>query len=231
MKYANIHKATFLSRPNRFIARVLINGSEEIAHVKNTGRCRELLIPGSTVYLFRSSNASRKTKYDLISVEKKTDNGIILVNIDSQIPNDVAAEWLPRSGLFSSDALFTREYTFGNSRFDFCVDEHEKRSFIEVKGCTLENNGICSFPDAPTVRGIKHIRELISAVNKGHSAYLLFIVQMKGMKYLVPNNSTHPEFGDAMREAALSGVKILAVECDVSKDSIVACRQIPVSLQ
>ena len=231
MKYTNICKAIFISRPNRFIARVLVNGLEELVHVKNTGRCKELLIPGSTVYLVRSNNVSRKTKYDLITVEKKTDKGTLLINIDSQIPNDVAGEWLPHSDLFSPDAIYKREHTFGNSRFDFCVDENDKRSFIEVKGCTLENNGVCSFPDAPTARGVKHLKELISAANKGYGAYLLFIVQMHGMKYLVPNDETHPEFGIAIREAALSGVKILAVECDVSEDSISACRQIPVLLK
>ena len=173
MKYANIHKAVFISRLNRFVARVQINGSEELVHVKNTGRCRELLIPGCTVYLFRSENDSRKTKYDLVTVEKRTDQGTMLVNIDSQIPNDVAGEWLPSSRLFSKDALYTREYTFGNSRFDFCVDEDKKRSFIEVKGCTLENDGVCCFPDAPTVRGVKHLNELISAANEGYGAYLL----------------------------------------------------------
>ncbi len=231
MKYANIHKAVFISRLNRFVARVQINGSEELVHVKNTGRCRELLIPGCTVYLFRSENDSRKTKYDLVTVEKRTDQGTLLVNIDSQIPNDVAGEWLPCSGLFSKDAVYTREYTFENSRFDFCIDENKKRSFIEVKGCTLENDGVCCFPDAPTVRGVKHLKGLISAADEGYGAYLLFIVQMKGMRYLVPNDATHPEFGDTMRKASMSGVKILAVECDVNKDSIVACRQIPVSLK
>ena len=231
MKYDNITPAVFINRPNRFIADVEINGKRETVHVKNTGRCRELLLPGTRVFLTAPGSPGRKTKYDLVTVEKRTDQGTLLVNIDSQIPNDVAGEWLPCSGLFSKDAVYTREYTFENSRFDFCVDENKKRSFIEVKGCTLENDGVCCFPDAPTVRGVKHLKGLISAANEGYGAYLLFIVQMKGMRYLVPNDATHPEFGDTMRKAAMSGVKILAVECDINKDSIVACRQIPVSLK
>ena len=231
MIYPNIHKGTFLSRSNRFIAEVLIEGKAETVHVKNTGRCRELLVPGSTVYLCMSENPSRKTRFDLIAVEKQTEKGILLVNIDSQIPNDVAAQWLPSSGLFSPGAVYSREYTYGNSRFDIQVTDRGKESFIEVKGCTLENDGICRFPDAPTERGVKHIRELAEAVRAGHEAYLLFIVQMKGMRYLIPNDETHPEFGAALREAASAGVHVLAVECDVTRDSISACRQIPVSLE
>ena len=231
MRYPNIRKAVFLSRQNRFIAHVLIDSSEEIVHVKNTGRCKELLVPGCTVYLCHSDNCSRKTRYDLVAVEKKTEKGTLLVNIDSQIPNDVAAEWLPSSGLFSKNAVYYREYTFGNSRFDFYVEDNGRKTFIEIKGCTLENDGICRFPDAPTERGVKHIKELITAINEGYDAYILFIVQMNGMKYLVPNDETHPEFGSALRQASSSGVQVLAVECDISEDGISACRQIPVSLQ
>ena len=231
MIYPNIYKAIFLSRSNRFIAEVLINNKTETVHVKNTGRCRELLIPGCTVYLCHSENMNRKTKYDLVAVEKKTENGILLVNIDSQIPNDIAGEWLPDSGFFSSDAVFTREFMYRKSRFDFYVKDHDRDAFIEVKGCTLENNGICSFPDAPTERGVKHINELITAVNEGFEAYLLFVIQMNGMRVIVPNDNTHPEFGDALRQASNSGVHILAVECEVAPNSITACRQIPVSLQ
>ena len=231
MRYPNIQKAVFLLRQNRFVAQVLLNGSEEIVHVKNTGRCKELLIPGCTVYLCRSDNVSRKTRYDLVAVEKETENGLLIVNIDSQIPNDVAAEWLPNSGLFSQDAVYQREYTFGNSRFDFYIEDNGKKAFVEIKGCTLENSGICRFPDAPTERGVKHINELIAAVNAGYEAYILFIVQMEGMKHLVPNDETHPEFGSALRNAASSGVHIMAVECDVSEDAISACRRIPVQLQ
>ena len=231
MRYPNIRKAVFLSRQNRFIAHVLIDSSEEIVHVKNTGRCKELLVHGCTVYLCHSDNCSRKTRYDLVAVEKKTEKGTLLVNIDSQIPNDVAAEWLPSSGLFSKNAVYYREYTFGNSRFDFYVEDNGRKAFIEIKGCTLENDGICQFPDAPTERGVKHIKELITAINEGYDAYILFIVQMNGMKYLVPNDETHPEFGLALRQASSSGVQVLAVECDVSEDCISACRQIPVSLQ
>lgn len=231
MRYPNIQKAVFLSRPNRFIAKAEINGAVETVHVKNTGRCRELLVPGSTVYLCRSDNPSRKTEYDLVAVEKPAEKESILVNIDSQAPNEIAAEWLPSCGLFSPDAQYIREYTYGSSRFDFYIDDHGKESFVEVKGCTLENDGICRFPDAPTERGVKHIRELISAVRAGYGAYVLFIVQMKGMRYLIPNDETHPEFGAALREAASAGVHVLAVECDVGPDSITACGQIPVPLE
>lgn len=232
MLYPNIRRAEFLSRPNRFIANVLLeDGTKETVHVKNTGRCRELLVPGCTVFLCRSDNPSRKTKYDLIATEKRcADGSVLLVNMDSQIPNDVAAEWLPHSGIFSGNAVFHREYTHGNSRFDFMVQESGMQSFVEVKGCTLENEGICSFPDAPTERGVKHVRELITAVQEGYGAYLLFIVQMKGMRYLVPNDATHQAFGEAVREAQKAGVKILAVECDITPQSIVALRPIPVVL-
>ncbi|MBQ8995724.1 MAG: DNA/RNA nuclease SfsA [Oscillospiraceae bacterium] len=232
MTYSNITPAIFLSRPNRFIAKVSVGGKEETVHVKNTGRCRELLVPGCTVYLCRSDNPARKTAYDLIAVEKiRSGQEPLLINMDSQIPNDVAQEWLPLSGLFSQNARYHREHTHGNSRFDFYVEDGERKAFVEVKGCTLEQDGICSFPDAPTERGVKHIRELAAALEEGFECYVLFIVQMKGMRYLVPNDATHPEFGQALREAAKAGVKVLAAECEIHPDSISACGKIPVHLE
>ena len=167
MKYKNVVKAEFISRPNRFIANVNLNGDIKTVHVKNTGRCRELLLPGSVVYLAKGENPARKTEYDLIAVEKAKENGVLLINMDSQIPNCVCEELLRSGVIFSSDAIIKREYTHKSSRFDFYIEEGERRILLEVKGCTLENNGIASFPDAPTERGVKHVRELISAINEG----------------------------------------------------------------
>lgn len=201
MKYRNIVKGIFISRPNRFIAKVNIDGKEETVHVKNTGRCKEILIPGARVYLQKSDNPERKTAYDLIAVEKKTENGSILINTDSQIPNFCAYEFLPLSGLFSENAIIRREVKYGNSRFDIFVSDGERKAFIEVKGVTLEKNGTALFPDAPTERGVKHIRELISAKKEGFEAYIMFVVQMKGINCFSPNRETHPEFADAIFEA------------------------------
>ncbi len=232
MRYDSVVPAVFVSRPNRFIARVLLDGQEQTVHVKNTGRCRELLVPGCTVWLSRASNPQRKTAFDLVAAEKNLPDGfVLLVNLDSQIPNDVAAEWLPRSGLFSPDAVFRREVTFGGSRFDFYVEDGNRRAFLEVKGCTLERDGICSFPDAPTVRGARHVKELTQVLNQGYEAFVLFIVQMKGMRYLIPNDATDPQFGQNLRAAAEAGVRVLAVECEVSADTITACRPLPVHLE
>lgn len=210
----------FLERPNRFIAKVLIDNTEETVHVKNTGRCKELLIEGAKVYLSVSDNDKRKTKYDLIAVEKITENGVILVNMDSQIPNDVVGEWLPDSKLFSRTAIFKREVKFGNSRFDFYVEDGERKVFIEVKGVTLENNGVASFPDAPTQRGVKHIKELISCLEKGFEAYIIFVVQMKGVKCFEPNEGNHKEFADVLNCAKKQGVNVLVYDCIVTPDSI-----------
>ena len=232
MRYDSVVQAIFVSRPNRFIARVLLDGQEQTVHVKNTGRCRELLVPGCTVWLSRASNPQRKTAFDLVAAEKNLPDGfVLLVNLDSQIPNDVAAEWLPRSGLFSPDAVFRREVTFGGSRFDFFVEDGNRKAFLEVKGCTLERDGICSFPDAPTVRGARHVKELTQVLEKGYEAFVLFIVQMKGMRYLIPNDVTDPQFGQNLRAAAEAGVRVLAVECEVSPDAITACRTLPVHLE
>lgn len=230
MKYKKIVAGRFTNRPNRFIARVEVDGAVETVHVKNTGRCRELLIPGCTVYLAAAQNPERKTKYDLIAVEKRTERGVILINMDSQVPNDVAAEWIPRSGLFSDEAVIRREVKWGDSRFDFYIEDGDRRAFLEVKGVTLESDGIASFPDAPTVRGVKHIRELISAVGEGYEAYVLFVVQMKGVSCVRPNDTTHPEFGEALRVAKSAGVHVLAVDCAVTNDSIAADEAVGVEL-
>ena len=220
MKYTKIKAGVFLERLNRFIAKVLIDGKIETVHVKNTGRCRELLVPEAKVYLFASDNPNRKTKYDLIAVEKVTDRGIILVNMDSQVPNDVVAEWLPKSKLFSLNAVIKREVKFGNSRFDFYVEDGERKAFIEVKGVTLENDGVVSFPDAPTERGIKHINELVSCLSEGFEAYIIFVVQMKGVVKFEPNSEHHKEFADTLNYAREKGVKVLVYDCLVTPDSI-----------
>ncbi len=230
MKYKNIIEGLFISRPNRFIAKVIIDGKEEIVHVKNTGRCKELLVPGSKVYLEKSDNLKRKTKYDLISVEKETNNGIILINMDSQIPNDVAGEYLKQSGIFSETAIFKREVMYSKSRFDYYVEDGNRKAFIEVKGVTLENDGVVLFPDAPTERGVKHINELIKAKKEGYEAYILFIIQMGPVKLFKPNDNTHKEFGEALRTAKKNGVEILAIDCRVSFNSIVFNEKIPVYL-
>lgn len=230
MKYKNAVQARFLSRPNRFIAKVLLGGKEETVHVKNTGRCKELLTKNAIVYLDKSDNPTRKTAYDLVAVEKKREEDTLLINMDSSLPNAVAAEWLPVSGLFSPTALIKREVSFGRSRFDLYAEEGERRAFIEVKGVTLEKDGIAFFPDAPTERGVKHLEELSLAVKQGYEGYLLFVVQMKGVREVRPNDETHPAFGTALRHAAAAGVKILAVDCLVSPDEGKADTFLPVIL-
>ncbi len=230
MKYKSTVRGIFISRPNRFIAKVNIGGKEETVHVKNTGRCREILVPGATVYLEKAENPLRKTPYDLIAVEKKTKNGTILINTDSQVPNACAEEFLPRSGLFSENTVFRREVKFGNSRLDIFAEGNNRKAFIEIKGVTLEKDGIVLFPDAPTERGVKHIRELIKAKNDGYDAYIIFIAQMKGARCFTPNRETHPEFADALIEAARKGVKILCYGCTVTPGSIAISEEIPVKL-
>ena len=231
MEYKNITAGTFISRPNRFIAKVEIDGREETVHVKNTGRCRELLTAGCRVYLAKSDNALRKTKYDLVTVEKQRSGKVaLIINMDSQAANDVAAEWLPKSGLFSENAVIRREVTYGASRFDFCIDDEGKRTFLEVKGVTLEADGVAAFPDAPTERGVKHVNELAECVKKGFDACLLFVIQMKEITELVPNDVTHKAFGDALRQAQKAGVKILAVDCVVTPNSVTADAPVEVEL-
>ena len=230
MKYQNVISARFISRPNRFIAYCEVEGSVETVHVKNTGRCRELLVPDATVYLSVSDNPERKTKFDLIAVEKETARGRILINMDSQAPNAAAYEWVMAGGIFGNGAEVRREVTYGNSRFDLYVEQGERRAFIEVKGVTLESDGVASFPDAPTERGIKHLHELIAAKNDGYEAYVLFVVQMKGIRAFRPNDETHKAFGDALRYAASSGVKILAYDCKVEPDKMVIDAPINIEL-
>ena len=213
IKYLKVIEGVFLERPNRFIAKVSVDGNIETVHVKNTGRCKELLVPNAKVYLYVSDNPNRKTKYDLIAVEKVTDRSIILVNMDSQVPNDVVAEWLAESELFSQNAVIKREVKFGNSRFDFYIEDGERKAFIEVKGVTLENDGVVSFPDAPTERGVKHINELVSCLEQGFEAYIIFVVQMKGVHRFEPNAEHHKEFADTLNMAKEKGVKVLVYDC------------------
>ena len=227
MKYNNIVKGKFIERPNRFIAKVEIDGVTETVHVKNTGRCRELLVKDSTVYLEKSNNPERKTGYDLIAVLK---NGNNIINMDSQIPNAVTDEWLRKGNLFSKDAIIRREVTHNKSRFDFYIEDGDRKIFLEVKGCTLETDGIARFPDAPTERGVKHINELIDCINLGFEAYILFVIQMKGINHFEPNDCTHKAFGDALRLAQKSGVKILAYDCYVTSDRIEIDKEVKVLL-
>ena len=226
MQYRNIKEARFLSRPNRFIARVELDGGEETVHVKNTGRCRELLVPGRTVWLEEGDNPGRKTKYDLIAVDKDG----LLVNMDAQAPNRVFAEWAAGGGFVPGMTLLRPETVWGKSRFDFYWEAEGRRGFVEVKGCTLEDGGLCRFPDAPTERGVKHLRELTACMAEGYEAAVCFVIQMAGMKQFSPNDATHPEFGQALREAAEAGVRVLAMECAVTPDSLKITRSIPVVL-
>ena len=230
IKYKEVKKGVFIERPNRFIARVLVDGNEETVHVKNTGRCRELLVNGATVYLSVADNPLRKTRYDLVGVEKVTPRGIIRVNMDSQIPNDAVNEWLRQGNLFSENAVIKREVFYGKSRFDFYIEDNDRKIFLEVKGVTLENDGVVSFPDAPTERGIKHINELSACLMDGYEAYVVFVIQMKNIEYFTPNYITHPEFGEALKAAREKGVKILAYDCIVDEDSMVMDKEIEVIL-
>ena len=225
MRYANMVPGIFQSRPNRFIARVEIDGQTQTVHVKNTGRCRELLRPGAQVWCQSSDNPNRKTKYDLITVQK----GSRLINMDSQAPNLAAKEWLSAGGLGKIENL-RPETTHGDSRFDFSFTKDGKTCFLEVKGVTLENDGICAFPDAPTERGAKHLRGLTEAARNGYGAYALFVIQMADVRYLHPNDATDPEFGKALREAAANGVEVLAVDCSVTVDEMNIREFVPVAL-
>lgn len=219
MLYGNIEKAIFIDRPNRFVAHVDINGTVETVHVKNTGRCKELLIPGAGVWLTASGNPLRKTRYDLIAVRKA--NGR-LFNIDSQAPNRAAYEWLKEQ----SFDLIVPEYPYGNSRVDFYMERDKEKFLMEVKGCTLEEDGVGYFPDAPTERGVKHIRELIKAKKEGYRAILAFVIQTDGVTEVRANVKTHPAFGEALEDAERAGVRILYLPCHVEPDSItVVCRE------
>ena len=237
MTYQDIHPAVFLSRPNRFIARVELDGAVETVHVKNTGRCRELLVPGCTVYLEGSANPRRKTKYDLVAVEKARP-GLppLLINMDAQAPNRVFGEWMAAGkgadlGL-PRPALLRPETAWGNSRFDFYWEESEtgRKGFVEVKGCTLEAGGRALFPDAPTQRGVKHLEELLLARQAGYEAAVCIVIQMAGVDGFSPNDRTHPEFGAALRKAAAGGVEVLAYECRVIPEEVFITRPVPVKL-
>ena len=213
MHYENMVPGIFIARPNRFIAHIEIDGQVEVCHVKNTGRCRELLTPGAQVWCQYSDNPNRKTKYDLITVKK----GDRLINMDSQAPNIAAKEWLLAGGLGEISEL-KPEYTHGDSRFDFSFILDGKRCFLEVKGVTLENDGVCAFPDAPTDRGVKHLKGLTQAVKEGYGAFVLFVIQMPDVKYLRPHDERDPAFGAALREAAENGVTVMAMDCGVTED-------------
>ena len=214
MKYDNITKAAFVNRPNRFIAEVEIDGKREIVHVKNTGRCKELLIPGCEVWLTEPGTPDRKTRYDLVAVRK---NNGILFNIDSQAPNKVVKEWLVTQDY---DKVIP-EYKFGNSRIDFYMERGEERYLMEVKGCTLEIDGIGYFPDAPTERGVKHLQELTEAVKNGYKAMIAFVIQMDGVSEVRANIATHPEFGVALDEAKAAGVQVIFLKCHVEPDTLI----------
>ncbi len=225
MQYQNMVPGTFLARPNRFVAHIEIGGRVEICHVKNTGRCRELLPIGAKIWCQSFDNPNRKTKFDLITVQK----GDRLINMDSQAPNIAAKEWLLYGGLGEISEL-KGEYTHGESRLDFSFIKDGKRCFLEVKGVTLENDGICAFPDAPTERGTKHLRGLTKLAQEGYGAYVLFVIQMADVKFLHPNDAPDPAFGKALREAAAAGVQVLAVDCYVTEDSMTIRDPVEVSL-
>ena len=224
MEYRRIREGIFISRPNRFIARVQVDGKEEICHVKNTGRCRELLVPGARVLLEEAENPHRKTRFDLVQVYK----GDLLVNMDSQMPNFLVREWMEAGGLFPDLRMTAMEKKYGSSRFDLYAEHGEHKAFLEVKGVTLEENGIARFPDAPTQRGIRHMRELMDCVKEGYEAYLIFVIQMKGVHSFQPNWRTQPEFGHVLREAAQAGVQVIARDCLVYPGRIVIDQKIPV---
>lgn len=224
MEYRNIVAGTFIERPNRFIAHVKIRSKVEVVHVKNTGRCAELLQPGATVYVQEAENPERKTKWDLIGVKK----GSRLINMDSQIPNKIVEEWIRSGNLFPDATKIKAEQKYQNSRFDLYIECGERKIFVEVKGVTLEEDGIVKFPDAPTERGVKHIQELCEAVKAGYEAYVFFVIQMKGVRYFTPNMETHPQFGEALQRAQEEGVHILAYDCRVMKDRIEIANEVPV---
>lgn len=226
MQYGNVIAGSFCRRPNRFIAQVEIEGKEETVHVKNTGRCRELLLPGARVYLEERMESGRKTRYDLIAVEKQGR----LINMDSQAPNRAAGEWLVQGNLFPMGSTIRPECRYRTSRFDFYLESGERRAFVEVKGVTLEKDGAVYFPDAPTERGVKHVRELCECLRDGYEAFLLFVVQMEHVRFFSPNDATDPAFGEALRRAEKEGVRLLAAECCVTPDTMILQREIPIFL-
>lgn len=226
MRYRDIRRAVFRARPNRFIAQVTLpDGTPVRAHVKNTGRCAELLVPGATVYLEYAQNPARSTPCDLVAVEK----GGLLINMDSAAPNRAAGEWLAAGGLGPVEGL-RPEYRLGDSRFDFYAEQQGKPMLVEVKGCTLEQGGVARFPDAPTQRGLKHVRELTGYAARGWRCCVLLVIQMKGVREFRPNWTTHAAFGEALREAAAAGVEVRAVDCLVTPDTMKIDRDVPVRL-
>ncbi len=226
MKYSEIRKARFLSRPNRFVALVSLDGAETAVHVKNTGRCRELLQKGAEVWLEKSSNSDRKYQYSLVTVKK----GDRMVNMDSQAPNKAVGEWLAESGLFFDIRLIRPECKYGSSRFDFYVEYGDKKAFIEVKGVTLENESVVSFPDAPTERGSKHLKELCACLKEGYEAYVIFVIQMKDVLYFTPNGEHDPIFARILAEAEKQGVRILAYDCLVTQDEMKIADRVEVKI-
>ena len=225
MRYEDMVEGVFLERPNRFIAHVQIHGRKEICHVKNTGRCRELLVPGAKVWCQRAGDPKRKTGFDLIAVQK----GPRLINMDSQAPNRAAKEWLAAGGLGDVEQLRS-EVRHEDSRFDLAFVQEGRQCFLEVKGVTLEREGACAFPDAPTERGVKHLKGLARAAREGFGAYVLFVIQMEDAHSLRPNDATDPAFGAALREAAAAGVEVLAVRCRVEPGVMEVCGTVPVIL-
>lgn len=224
--YDNIHRAEFLARSNRFIARCRLDGAEVVCHVKNTGRCRELLYPGAEVYLTRDDSPRRKTAYDLVTVRK----GNVLVNLDSQAPNRVFRHWALEGGFLPGLTELLPEQRYGDSRFDFAFRAGASRGFVEVKGVTLEEDGTAYFPDAPTQRGVRHVEELCRAAAAGYDAWLCFVVPLPGVTGLRPNDRTHPAFGDALRKAQPLGVHLLALGCQVEPDGFTITHRLPVWL-
>ena len=226
MRYGEVKRGRFLARPNRFVAHVELEGELVVCHVKNTGRCRELLTPSATVYLERAENPARKTPYDLIAVEK----GDLLINMDAQAPNKVFGEWAAAGRFLPGLTALRPEFTWEDSRFDFRLEDSLGPCFVEVKGVTLEQDGLALFPDAPTERGVKHLRGLRRAVEQGYRAAVFFVVQMKGPRLFRPNDDTHPAFGQALREAAAAGVGVYAWDCAVTPESLTLRREVPVLL-
>ena len=226
MIYERIQEGVFLSRPNRFIARVLLGGEEQTVHVKNTGRCAELLVPGVRVYVQEALSPARKTRYDLIAVIKKGR----IINMDSAAPNAVFGEWLKKGGMGFQAENIRPERTHGDSRFDFYFEHDGVKCFAEVKGVTLEENNVVRFPDAPTVRGVKHLYGLAEAVREGYEAYAVFVVQLSGAEFMEPNRATHPQFAEAMEKARDAGVHLMAVECSVRENTLDITKEIPIKL-
>lgn len=226
MKYNKIKQGIFIERPNRFIAHILIDGILEVCHVKNTGRCKELLPKGAKVWVEESSNPNRKTKYDLVVVQKKE----LLINMDSQAPNGAVGEWLRKGGIFPKPDVVVAEKKVGDSRLDFYLEQGDRKAYVEVKGVTLERDGVAFFPDAPTLRGVKHIHHLIQLKEQGYEAYLIFVVQFKPVLEMRPNDETHIEFGEALRLAQKEGVKIIAFDCLITETTMDIANPVQVML-